>query len=92
MNVGIKSDSITGGKSGGKMILAIRGFIGHPIDGHTIEPLPNQMRNNRRNSHTIVEAKENQKGENNHTFSAEKERYGISETGKTQTVSGQGGH
>jgi IS5 family transposase len=30
---------ITGGKRGKKIIWAIKGFIGNPFDGHTIEPL-----------------------------------------------------
>jgi len=34
---------ITGGKKGKKIILAIKGFVGNPFDGHTIEPLLNQM-------------------------------------------------
>ncbi|MDR0743392.1 MAG: hypothetical protein LBF05_03430 [Tannerella sp.] len=37
---------ITGGKKGKKIILAIKGFIGNPFDGHTIEPLLHQMKTN----------------------------------------------
>jgi IS5 family transposase len=44
---GNKVGLITGGKRGKKIILAIRGFIGNPFDGHTIEPLLNQMENNK---------------------------------------------
>jgi IS5 family transposase len=37
---------ITGGKKGRKIVLAIKGFFGNPFDGHTVEPLVNQMKNN----------------------------------------------
>jgi IS5 family transposase len=40
---GNKVGVITGGKKGKKIILAIKGFIDNPFDGHTIEPLLNQM-------------------------------------------------
>ena len=40
---GNKVGLITGGKKGSKIILAIRAFIDNPYDGHTIEPLLNQM-------------------------------------------------
>jgi IS5 family transposase len=43
---GNKVGMITGGKRGKKIILAIKGFIGNPFDGHTIEPLLNQMKTN----------------------------------------------
>lgn len=43
---GNKVGLITGGKKGKKIILAIKGFTGNPFDGHTIEPLLNQMENN----------------------------------------------
>jgi IS5 family transposase len=36
----------TGGKKGKKIILAIKAFLDNPFDGHTIEPLLNQMENN----------------------------------------------
>jgi IS5 family transposase len=35
-----------GANIGKKIILAIQGFLGNPFDGHTIEPLLNQMKNN----------------------------------------------
>jgi IS5 family transposase len=44
---GNKVGLITGGSKGKKLILAIRGFIGNPFDGHTIEPLLNQMEENK---------------------------------------------
>jgi IS5 family transposase len=40
---GNKLGLITTGKAGSKIITAIWGFIGNPYDGHTIEPLLNQM-------------------------------------------------
>ena len=43
---GNKVGLVTGGKKGKKIILAIMGFIGNPYDGHTIEPLLNQMEMN----------------------------------------------
>jgi IS5 family transposase len=43
---GNKVGLITGGKKGKKIILAVRGFTGNPFDGHTIEPLLNQMEEN----------------------------------------------
>ena len=43
---GNKVGLITGGKKGKKIILAIKGFTRSPYDGHTIEPLLNQMENN----------------------------------------------
>jgi IS5 family transposase len=44
---GNKVGLITGGRKGKKIILAIRGFIGNPFDGHTIAPLLNQMEDNK---------------------------------------------
>jgi IS5 family transposase len=43
---GNKVGLITGGKKGMKIILAIKGFLENPFDGHTIKPLLNQMINN----------------------------------------------
>jgi len=43
---GNKVGLITGGKKGKKIILAIQTFIANPFDGHTIEPLLNQMEAN----------------------------------------------
>jgi IS5 family transposase len=43
---GNKVGLITGGCKGKKLILAIHGFIGNPFDGHTVEPLINQMEYN----------------------------------------------
>jgi IS5 family transposase len=43
---GNKVGLITGGKKGRKIILAIKAFIENPFDGHTIEPLLNQMQSN----------------------------------------------
>jgi IS5 family transposase len=43
---GNKAGMITGGKKGRKIVLAIKGFFGNPFDGHTVEPLVNQMENN----------------------------------------------
>jgi IS5 family transposase len=43
---GNKVGLITGGRKGKKIILAIQGFICNPYDGHTIEPLLNQMTDN----------------------------------------------
>ena len=40
---GNKVGLITGGKKGKKIILAVKAFIDNPFDGHTIEPLLNQM-------------------------------------------------
>ncbi|MDR2382562.1 MAG: hypothetical protein LBD76_01595 [Prevotellaceae bacterium] len=37
---------ITGGKSGQKIILPIKGFIGNPFGGHTIEPPPHRLKTN----------------------------------------------
>jgi IS5 family transposase len=42
---GNKVGLITGGKKGQKIILAIEAFLENPFDGHTIEPLLNQMKN-----------------------------------------------
>ena len=44
---GNKVGLITGGKKGLKIILAIKAFIDNPFDGHTIEPLLDQMENNK---------------------------------------------
>jgi IS5 family transposase len=43
---GNKIGVITGGKKGKKIILAIKGFVDNLFDGHTIEPLLNQMKTN----------------------------------------------
>jgi IS5 family transposase len=40
---GNKVGVITGGVKGKKIVLAIKGFVENPFDGHTIEPLLNQM-------------------------------------------------
>jgi IS5 family transposase len=57
---------ITGGKKGKKIILAIKGFLGNPFGGHTIEPLLHQMKTNKihpfpKNLPMTVAAKEKQK-------------------------------
>jgi hypothetical protein len=61
-----------------------RGFIGNPFDGHTTEPLPDQMEDSK-----IALPKELAYGRGSkgkpEIFSTEKERYGLSETEKTQT-------
>src|SRR5215469_11660182 len=44
---GNKVGLITGGKKGKKIILAIKAFVENPFDGHTIEPLLNQMEKNK---------------------------------------------
>ena len=44
---GNKVGLITTGKKGMKIITAIKAFPGSPFDGHTIEPLLDQMNNNR---------------------------------------------
>ena len=43
---GNKVGLITGGKKGRKIILAVKAFLENPFDGHTIEPLLNQMESN----------------------------------------------
>jgi len=43
---GNKVGLITGGKKGKKIILAVKAFLDNPFDGHTIEPLLNQMESN----------------------------------------------
>jgi IS5 family transposase len=43
---GNKVGLITGGKNDKKIILAIKGFLGNPFDGHTIERLLQQMKTN----------------------------------------------
>lgn len=43
---GNKVGLITTGKDGMKIITAIKAFIGNPFDGHTIEPLLDQMNEN----------------------------------------------
>ena len=43
---GNKVGLVTTGKKGMKIITAIQAFSGTPFDGHTIEPLLNQMNNN----------------------------------------------
>jgi IS5 family transposase len=43
---GNKVGLITGGKKGKKIILAIQGFVDNVFDGHTIDPLLNQMEDN----------------------------------------------
>ena len=40
---GNKVGLITGGKKGKKIIIAVQAFLDNPFDGHTIEPLLNQM-------------------------------------------------
>jgi IS5 family transposase len=44
---GNKVGLITTGKKGKKVITAIKAFLGNPFDGHTIEPLLEQMENNK---------------------------------------------
>jgi len=44
---GNKVGVVTGGKKGRKIILAIKTFLENPFDGHTIEPLLNQMDSNK---------------------------------------------
>jgi IS5 family transposase len=44
---GNKVGLITGGQKGKKIILAIRAFVSNPFDGHTIDPLLNQMDTNK---------------------------------------------
>ena len=43
---GNKVGLATGGKKGKKIILAVKVFLENPFDGHTIEPLLNQMETN----------------------------------------------
>jgi IS5 family transposase len=43
---GNKVGLITSGKKGLKIITAIKAFVDNPFDGHTIEPLLTQMKNN----------------------------------------------
>jgi IS5 family transposase len=43
---GNKVGLITGSKKGRKIILAVHAFVDNPYDGHTIEPLLNQMESN----------------------------------------------
>lgn len=43
---GNKVGLVTTGKKGKKIITAIKAFLDNPFDGHTIEPLLNQMDNN----------------------------------------------
>jgi IS5 family transposase len=43
---GNKVGLVTGGKKGKKIILAVKAFTDNVFDGHTIEPLLNQMENN----------------------------------------------
>jgi IS5 family transposase len=43
---GNKVGVITGGVKGKKLVLAIKGFVENIFDGHSIEPLINQMKNN----------------------------------------------
>lgn len=43
---GNKVELVTTGKKGKKIITAIKAFIDNPFDGHTIEPLLDQMDNN----------------------------------------------
>ena len=43
---GNKVGLITTGSKGRKIITAIKAFVENPFDGHTIEPLLNQMENN----------------------------------------------
>lgn len=44
---GNKVGLVTTGKKGMKIITAIKAFLGNPFDGHTIEPLLEQMENNK---------------------------------------------
>ena len=44
---GNKVGLVTGGKKGKKIILAVKAFLENPYDGHTIEPLLNQMEVNK---------------------------------------------
>ena len=54
-----------GGSKGRKIILAVQAFLENPFDGHTIEPLINQMINNniqhQKTLYATEGAKENQK-------------------------------
>jgi len=43
---GNKVGFVTTGKKGRKIITAVKAFLGNPFDGHTIEPLLNQMEDN----------------------------------------------
>ena len=43
---GNKVGIITTSRKGRKIITAVKAFLGNPFDGHTIEPLLNQMENN----------------------------------------------
>jgi IS5 family transposase len=43
---GNKVGLVTGGRKGKKIILAIKGFVENPFDGHSIEPLLEQMKAN----------------------------------------------
>jgi len=43
---GNKVGLIASGKKGRKIIVAVKAFLDNPFDGHTIEPLLNQMKNN----------------------------------------------
>jgi IS5 family transposase len=43
---GNKAGLVSGGEKGRKIILAIKAFLENPFDGHTIEPLLNQMKLN----------------------------------------------
>ena len=46
LKFGNKVGLIIGGGTGKKIILAVKSFLDNPFDGHTIEPLLNQMETN----------------------------------------------
>jgi IS5 family transposase len=62
---GNKVGLIAGGRNGKKSFWPSGVFMGNPYDGHTIEPLPDQMEDNkkpcRRDLHTTVEVRGDQK-------------------------------
>ena len=90
---GNKVGLITTGKEGKKIITEIKAFTGNPYDGHTTEPLINQLEiNELKLPKELVydrggkEKKTDKGSKNPDTRQTEENRYNISETTKTLQV------
>jgi IS5 family transposase len=96
--LGNKVGLVTGGRKGKKIILSICGFMDNPYDVHTIEPLPNQMEDNKialpKEPHTTVAAGGNQKSKGYKLSFPHRQKRAVRYTGnrKTQTVPCRGGY
>jgi len=91
---GNKVGLITGGKKGKKIIIAVKAFLDNSFDGHTIEPLLNQMETNKRTCIRSWRKREkgNQGSKNHHPIAAQENRYSISKTEQTQKMQNTSGN